>query len=111
MTSDNFRAALDHVGLTQRQFAKLLSQLGDPGSDRQRKVQRWATGEQDVPGAIAALLGLLVLLHRDNEFVVVEIQGTLADAPVLPLSRAWVPDGEPEETGEAVVLEDRRGRR
>jgi hypothetical protein len=111
MTSDNFRAALDHVGLTQRQFAKLLSQLGDPGSDRQRKVQRWATGEQDVPGAIAALLGLLVLLHRDTPFAVTQIQGMLAEAPVLPLTRAWAPDAEDDYPGEAVVVEDRRGRR
>lgn len=52
MTTDEFRAALERLGLSQIAAASVL--LVDP-----RTVRRWAAGERDIPGPAVALLRLL----------------------------------------------------
>jgi hypothetical protein len=82
MTPDGFRAALDVLGETQGSFAELLVGLGDVGADKARTVQRWAAGQQDIPGAIAALLQVLVLLQDNSPFDTAVVRSWLADAVV-----------------------------
>lgn len=65
MTADVFREALAILGETQSSFADLLVLLGDTGTNKARLVQRWAAGQQDIPGTITALLQLLVLMHDE----------------------------------------------
>jgi len=52
VTANQFRAALDRLGLSQLGAAKLF------GSN-DRTVRRWAIGERSVPIGIAVLLRLL----------------------------------------------------
>ena len=62
MTTDEFRATLQRLRLSQGELARLLAQLGDGASHHTilRRVERWAQGVSAVPGEAAALLGLLV---------------------------------------------------
>jgi hypothetical protein len=53
MTSNQFRAALERLGLSQVGAAALVG--ADPRTGR-----RWALGERDVPECVAILLRLLV---------------------------------------------------
>lgn len=50
MTRDDFRAALDRLGLTQTGAARVL------GVD-ERTTRRWAAGERAVPPPVERLLG------------------------------------------------------
>jgi DNA-binding transcriptional regulator YiaG len=52
MTSDQFRAALADLGLSQAGFARLA--MVDA-----RTVRRWCDGTRAVPGPVVALLALL----------------------------------------------------
>ena len=52
VTSDNFRAALTALGMTQRGFASYV------GSN-ERTVRRWAEGTQDIPQWVPVMLALL----------------------------------------------------
>lgn len=53
MTPNQFRAALDRIGLTQVGAAKLFG--ADP-----RTARRWALGEGDIPETVAILLRLAI---------------------------------------------------
>jgi transcriptional regulator with XRE-family HTH domain len=53
MTSNQFRAALKRLGLSQRGFAKLV------GHD-ERTTRKWALDEAAVPPGIAILLRLML---------------------------------------------------
>jgi DNA-binding transcriptional regulator YiaG len=57
MNSDEYRAALIQLGLTQVGAAKLL------GVD-ERTSRRWANGERDVPGSAARFLQYLIATRR-----------------------------------------------
>jgi DNA-binding transcriptional regulator YiaG len=52
MTSNEFRAALEAVGYSQRGFATYT------GSN-ERTVRRWALGEQDIPPWVPVMLELM----------------------------------------------------
>ncbi len=88
MTADEFRAALDLLGLSVSAFAELLVALGDRANDKLRTVQRWAAGTQDIPGPVQALLQLLVLLH--------DVEGISPE-----VVRGWVADAEAPEENDA----------
>lgn len=68
MTSDEFRAALARLDLTQVGLARLLQEHGDPAQLPSiiRRVQRWASGEYRVPGEAIALLNLLRASQRKS---------------------------------------------
>lgn len=53
MTANQFRTAIDRLGLSQVGAARLFG--ADPRTGR-----RWALGERPVPGCVAILLRLLV---------------------------------------------------
>lgn len=52
MTSDQFKRRLVALGFSHAGFARYVDV--DP-----RTVRRWATGEQDIPGWVGVMLGLL----------------------------------------------------
>jgi DNA-binding transcriptional regulator YiaG len=52
MTAEEFRAALDGLGLSQIAAAEALDV--DP-----RSVRRWATGERSIPGPVRVALRLM----------------------------------------------------
>lgn len=84
MTPDEFRAALLVLGETQSSFADLLVMLGDTGGDKARLVQRWATGQQDIPRLVNALLQLLILVK--------DVEGITPD-----IVRAWLAAADEQE--------------
>jgi DNA-binding transcriptional regulator YiaG len=53
MDQDQFRFALDKLGLTQVGAAHLLNV-------NERTLRRWATGDQPVPLAVAYLLAIMI---------------------------------------------------
>jgi DNA-binding transcriptional regulator YiaG len=53
MTSEQFNAALETIELTQQRFASII-RVND------RTVRRWASGEAEVPTAVAMLLNLML---------------------------------------------------
>jgi transcriptional regulator with XRE-family HTH domain len=53
MTANQFRAALNRLGLTQLGAARLFDADG-------RTARRWALGERSIPPTVAILLRLLV---------------------------------------------------
>ncbi len=53
MTANQFRAALDRLGLSQLEAARILDANG-------RTVRRWALGERSIPTGAAILLRLMV---------------------------------------------------
>lgn len=53
MNADEFQAAIDQLGLTQVAAARLFD-VAD------RTARRWASGEQDVPRAVAIALRLMI---------------------------------------------------
>lgn len=55
MTADDFRAALAQLGLAQRAFARLVRV-------NERTVRSWAAGAAVVPGTVALLLQLALLV-------------------------------------------------
>jgi DNA-binding transcriptional regulator YiaG len=60
MTPDQYRAAIEQLGLTQVAAAKLL------GVD-ERTSRRWATGERDVPAPAARFLRYLIATGKTGE--------------------------------------------
>ncbi len=101
MTSDEFRAALALLGLSQSAFARLLVELGDVAGDKERTVQRWATGQQDIPGPILALLKVLAVVTTNS---LLDLDDLLDWAP-------GILDREAQSgAGEARIVEDRRKR-
>lgn len=52
MTSDQFKRRIGHLGFSQSGFARYVEVTS-------RTVRRWATGEQDIPGWVGVMLGLL----------------------------------------------------
>jgi len=101
MTSDEFRAALALLGLSQSAFARLLVDLGDAAGDKERTVQRWATGQQDIPGPILVLLKVLAVATVFSELT---IESIAENAPNVLLYSGQEP------VGEAQIVEDRRKR-
>lgn len=80
MTAQEFRDALALLDLSVAGFADLLVALGDTANDKVRTVQRWAAGTQDIPGAVVALLQLLVLLQDVQGITPATVLGWLAEA-------------------------------
>lgn len=62
MTSDEYRAALKSLGLTQAGGARLV------GVD-ERTSRRWAIGERDVPPPVARFLTFLIVSDIKPEAV------------------------------------------
>lgn len=60
MTSDEYRAAIAQLGLSQGAAARLL------GVD-DRTSRRWATGERDVPGPAIQFLKYLIATRKTGE--------------------------------------------
>lgn len=52
MTAEQLRLALKRLGYTQRGFARYVGA-------NERTVRRWVDGEQDIPGWVPVLIGLL----------------------------------------------------
>ena len=101
MTADEFRAALALLGLSQSAFARLLVELGDAAGDKERTVQRWATGQQDIPGPIMVLLKVLAVVTTNS---LLDLDDLLDWAP-------GILDREAQSgAGEARIVEDRRKR-
>ena len=98
MTSYEFRAALALLGLSQSAFARFLVEMGDAAGDKERTVQRWATGQQDIPGPILVLLKVLAVVAI---YTGMEPQSIVAHT---------LANGEQEPVGEAQIVEDRRKR-
>ncbi len=63
MDHEQFRAALETLGLRQTDFARLLRYLSGQPVDI-GSVNRWATGKRSVPPAVTATLKLLAMLPR-----------------------------------------------
>lgn len=61
MTSDEYRDALEALGLTQGAGAKLL------GVD-DRTSRRWACGERDIPPPAERFLRYLIATGRSGEY-------------------------------------------
>ena len=61
MSTAEFRATLDRLGLTQVALARVLIHLGDQGQPISilRRVQRWAAEVSAVPGETVVLLELV----------------------------------------------------
>lgn len=96
MTPDEFRAALALLGMSQGEFARFLAEMGDAAGDKERTVQRWATGQQDIPGPILVLLKVLAVVE-----IYTGMNAKRIAENVLPS------DGDAPE-GEARIIEDRR---
>ncbi len=80
MTGEEFRDALSILDMSLGAFADLLVALGDRSNDKLRTVQRWASGQQDVPGAVNALLQLMVLMQDNGAGTPETVRAWLADA-------------------------------
>lgn len=78
MTAEEFRDALALLDMSVASFSELLVALGDTA--KVRTVQRWAAGTQDIPGAVVALLQLLVLLQDVQGITPATVLGWLAEA-------------------------------
>ncbi|UPJ78804.1 hypothetical protein IVB16_28625 [Bradyrhizobium sp. 183] len=61
MTSDEYRDALEALGLTQGDGARLL------GVD-ERTSRRWANGERDIPPPVQRFLRYLIATKRSGEY-------------------------------------------
>lgn len=61
MTADEYRDAIEHLGLSQVAAAKLL------GVD-ERTSRRWAIGERDIPAPAQHFLRYLIATGRSGEF-------------------------------------------
>lgn len=68
MTSDEYREALDALGLTQNAAAKLL------GVD-DRTSRRWACGERDIPPPAERFLRYLIATGRSGEYAMKRLAG------------------------------------
>jgi DNA-binding transcriptional regulator YiaG len=60
MDKDEFRAALEELGISQRKFANEVN-------TDVTAVNRWAMGSRKVPGPAAAYLRLVLANHRARE--------------------------------------------
>jgi len=78
MTAEEFRDALALLDMSVASFSELLVALGDTA--KVRTVQRWAAGTQDIPGAVVALLQLLVLLQDVPGITPVDVRAWADDA-------------------------------
>lgn len=96
MTPDEFRAALALLGMSQGEFARFLVEMGDVAGDKERTVQRWATGQQDIPGPVLVLLKVLAVVEI---YTGMNAKGIAANA---------LPPGGASPEGEAKIIEDRR---
>lgn len=67
MTSDEYREALEHLGLTQGAGARLL------GVD-ERTSRRWACGERDVPPPAERFLHYLIATGRSGEYAMKRLE-------------------------------------
>lgn len=61
MTSDEYRTALEQLGLTQGGAARLL------GVD-ERTSRRWANGERDIPPPASRFLRYLIATKRSGDY-------------------------------------------
>lgn len=63
MTPDEYREAIDKLGLTQSSAARML------GVD-ERTSRRWANGERDVPPPVQRFLRFLIAIGKSGEYVI-----------------------------------------
>jgi DNA-binding transcriptional regulator YiaG len=63
MTPDEYRKALETLGLTQGGGARLL------GVD-ERTSRRWACGERDIPPPVQRFLRFLIAIGKSGEHVI-----------------------------------------
>lgn len=63
MTPDEYRSAIESLGLTQAGAARLL------GVD-ERTSRRWACGERDIPPPAQRFLRYLIATGRSGEYAV-----------------------------------------
>lgn len=61
MTADEYRAAIEHLGLSQVAAARLL------GVD-DRTSRRWASGDREVPPPAERFLRYLIATDRSGEY-------------------------------------------
>ena len=61
MSADQFRAALNRLGLSQAALGRVLENLGGGGPDT-TTVNRWARGTARIPAAVGAFLTVLEAL-------------------------------------------------
>lgn len=78
MTPPEIKAARHALGLSAEGLAQLGNKLGRPLAQSGRTVRRWESGEQDVPGAVVALL--TVLLRSREARRIMGLPADLADA-------------------------------
>ena len=67
MTADEYRNAIDHLGLSQIAAARLL------GVD-ERTSRRWANGERDVPPPAQRFLRYLIATGRSGEYAMKRLE-------------------------------------
>ena len=77
MAPADFTAKLGRIDETASSFTRLLAALGDDSKGKRRTVQRWAAGERDIPGPIAALVNLLVALHERHDITTAALRQSL----------------------------------
>lgn len=54
MTAEQFRQALEQVGLSEGRFARLFGTIP-------KRVRSWAAGEEDIPHAALVMLALMTM--------------------------------------------------
>ena len=74
MTPDEFRAALDALGLRQVDFQHLLAHLSGQPADA-GTINRWAKGRRAVPPTIIAILALWRMLPKAKRNQILEDAG------------------------------------
>ena len=93
MTAEEFRATIQHLGMSRADAARFLSVSG---------VDRWWHGQSPVPGPAAKLLLMMVAL---------EIPPQTADAALLRLARGWKPKPVPRPKPKVEVYPPREHQR
>lgn len=80
MTSDEFNAALDRLGLTHHSAAERLGM----GRHGWQSVRDWSRGERDVPGPVALALQLLALAREVQWSATIDLEqgGYAAGCPI-----------------------------
>jgi DNA-binding transcriptional regulator YiaG len=78
MTPAEIKAARHALRLSAEGMAQLGSQFGRPLAQSGRTVRRWEAGEQDAPGAVIALLA--VLLRSREARLIMGLPADLAEA-------------------------------
>jgi len=62
MSPDEFKAARDSLGLSQKDLAEIF------GISTDRTVRRWEEGERDIPGSVLVLMELCLNVPEVREY-------------------------------------------